>query len=291
MTTAASGTRADRRSVDVMPSMSGMLMSIRTTSGRILAANSIASAPDDAVPTTSISGAKPSSLARWSRVSEISSTMRTRIRSAIDLNRFQSSVEADLLGLYTGGSAKCRRSQLPLKGCGDVSRDNGARIGRENAVLIDEHLECDARRDSIREGTVLVRPEGDREVDVALRVGLLLAMGTADHLSLVGLDLNDRDHVATVVLDGWRSGHRDWLARRVGQRHGRGGRREQGRDDLTILDNHLGRDVLAALDRDGQFGVVGVGEGQLVHIYGQDDVDPVTGDEERANAVDLVQFY
>src|ERR1035437_444299 len=172
MTTAASGTCADRRSVAVMPSMSGMLMSIRTTSGRILAASSIASAPDDAVPTTSISGSKPSSLARWSRVSEISSTMRTRIRSAIDLNRFQSSVEADLLGLYTGGSARCRRSQLPLKLPGDVGRNDGTRVGRENAVLIDEHLVGYAGGDGIREGIVLVRPEGHRKVDVALRVGL-----------------------------------------------------------------------------------------------------------------------
>src|ERR1035437_6900898 len=298
MTTAAAGTCADRRSVAVMPSMSGMLMSIRTTSGRILAAISIASAPDDAAPTTSMSGSKPSSLARWSRVSEMSSTMRTRIRSAIDLNRFQSSVEANALGLYTGGSATGRWSELPLKVFGDVLRNDGAWVGRENAVLLDEHLEGDAWPVGFRQGVVLVRPKGDREVNLALRVGLLLALGPADDLSLVGLDFNDRDHVATVVLDGWRGGRRDCLARRVGHRRDcRGrrrdcrGRREQRRDDLAVLDDHLGRDVLAALDRDGQFGVGGVGECQLDHVHGQDNVDHVTGDEERANAVDLVQFY
>ena len=36
MTTAAVGTSADRRSVAAMPSMSGMLMSMRTTSGSSL---------------------------------------------------------------------------------------------------------------------------------------------------------------------------------------------------------------------------------------------------------------
>src|ERR1035437_2368229 len=194
MTTAAAGTCAARSSVAVMPSMSGMLMSMRTTSGRILAASSIASAPDDAAPTTSMSGSKPSSLARWSRVSEMSSTMRTRIGSAIDLNRFQSSVEANALGRYTGGSATGRWSELPLKVFGDVRRNVGARVGRKNAVFIDEHLVGDAWRDGTREGVVFGRPQGDREVDVGLRVGLLRALGPADDLSLVGLDLNDRDH-------------------------------------------------------------------------------------------------
>ena len=66
-----------------MPSMSGMFMSIRMTSGRSLVACSIASAPEDAVPITWMSGSNPRSFARWSRVSGMSSTMRTWIRSAM----------------------------------------------------------------------------------------------------------------------------------------------------------------------------------------------------------------
>ena len=67
-----------------MPSMSGMLMSIKITSGRIFVASAMASAPEDAVPATSMSGSKPNSFARWSRVSGMSSTMRTLIRSAME---------------------------------------------------------------------------------------------------------------------------------------------------------------------------------------------------------------
>ncbi len=66
-----------------MPSMSGMLMSIRTTSGVRELARLMASLPDAAEPTTSMSLSKPSSFVRWSRVSGMSSTMRTRIWSAI----------------------------------------------------------------------------------------------------------------------------------------------------------------------------------------------------------------
>ena len=47
MTTAASGTSALSRSVAAMPSMSGMLMSIRTTSGVSSAASLSASIPED----------------------------------------------------------------------------------------------------------------------------------------------------------------------------------------------------------------------------------------------------
>ncbi len=44
--------------------MSGMLMSMRTTSGVISLAISIASRPDAAAPTTSMSVSKPSSFVR-----------------------------------------------------------------------------------------------------------------------------------------------------------------------------------------------------------------------------------
>ncbi len=83
MITDAAGAEWDISSVVAMPSMSGMLMSIRTTSGESFVARSRASAPDAAEPTTSMSLSKPSSFVRWSRVSGMSSTMRTRIWSAI----------------------------------------------------------------------------------------------------------------------------------------------------------------------------------------------------------------
>ena len=64
MITAAVGTSAASFSVAVMPSMPGMLMSIRTTSGRSAVAISIASGPPAAAPTTSTSLSKPSSFDR-----------------------------------------------------------------------------------------------------------------------------------------------------------------------------------------------------------------------------------
>ena len=69
-------------SVAVIPSMSGMLMSIRITLGRSFLARVTASWPPPAVPATDMSGSNPMSLARFSRVSAMSSTMRIRIFSA-----------------------------------------------------------------------------------------------------------------------------------------------------------------------------------------------------------------
>ena len=73
-----------------IPSISGMLMSIRTMSGRSFAAISSASAPDAAAPTTSTSFSNPRSFVRWSRVSVMSSTIRTRIWSLIGRSAFAS---------------------------------------------------------------------------------------------------------------------------------------------------------------------------------------------------------
>ena len=64
MTMALAGTCAESSSVAVIPSMSGMLMSIRTTSGWSRAAISSDSAPDAAAPTTSMSFSKPRSFVR-----------------------------------------------------------------------------------------------------------------------------------------------------------------------------------------------------------------------------------
>ena len=64
MTTAAPGTLDESCSVAVMPSMSGMLMSMRMTSGFSRAPISRASLPDAAEPTTSMSLSKPRSFVR-----------------------------------------------------------------------------------------------------------------------------------------------------------------------------------------------------------------------------------
>src|SRR3989304_3388487 len=73
--------RTSRRNASVtsMPSMSGRLMSIRTTSGWVSRANCSASSPVRAAPTTSMSDSNWSSLRRFSRVSAMSSTISSRM--------------------------------------------------------------------------------------------------------------------------------------------------------------------------------------------------------------------
>src|SRR5262244_2310355 len=62
-----------------MPSMSGMLISIRTTFGLVSLASWMPSRPLRAMPTTSMSGSNCNSLRMFSRVSAKSSTIKTRI--------------------------------------------------------------------------------------------------------------------------------------------------------------------------------------------------------------------
>src|SRR5215212_3243151 len=93
-----------------MPSIPGMLMSSSSTSGWSLAASGSASSPEAAAPTTSMSFSKLSSLARCSRVSAMSSTIRTRI-----------------FGLTIGGWASRNCSRLDVSGgtdsmCGPEGR-------------------------------------------------------------------------------------------------------------------------------------------------------------------------
>ena len=83
MITEADGSTAAICSVVAMPSMPGMLMSMSTIAGCRRWASSSASGPEAAAPTTSMSLSNPSSFVRWSRVSWMSSTMRTAMRSAI----------------------------------------------------------------------------------------------------------------------------------------------------------------------------------------------------------------
>src|SRR6266511_3850264 len=73
------GTVFEMISVAVMPSMSGMLMSMRIASGFRSLAIAMACWPVAALPTTSKSGSNPRSFERFSRVSAMSSTMRMRI--------------------------------------------------------------------------------------------------------------------------------------------------------------------------------------------------------------------
>ncbi len=73
------GSRWEMISDAATPSMPGMLMSMTMTSGRRSMAIWIASSPEPAFPHTSTSCSKPRSFVRWSRVSGMSSTMRTLI--------------------------------------------------------------------------------------------------------------------------------------------------------------------------------------------------------------------
>ena len=77
------GSRWEMISAAAMPSMPGMLMSMTMTSGRMSIATWIASSPELAVPATSISRSSPRRRDRWSRVSGMSSTMRTLIMLGI----------------------------------------------------------------------------------------------------------------------------------------------------------------------------------------------------------------
>src|SRR5688572_16901432 len=79
MITAVFGNRLAIRVVAWMPSTPGMLMSIRTMSGSRRSARSMPSCPPSAIPTISTSGSKRRSLATLSRLSEMSSTIRTLI--------------------------------------------------------------------------------------------------------------------------------------------------------------------------------------------------------------------
>src|SRR3990172_10571782 len=81
MTIWANGTSFNSASVATMPSMSGMLMSMRTTSGWVSWANWMASSPERAEPTIWMSVSNCRSLRMFSRVSAISSTISRRILS------------------------------------------------------------------------------------------------------------------------------------------------------------------------------------------------------------------
>jgi hypothetical protein len=85
MMIAVAGARIASCSAVAMPSMPGMLMSSRTTSTDFSLASAIASRPEATLPATWMSDSKLSSLARWSRVSSMSSTITTLIRSVISL--------------------------------------------------------------------------------------------------------------------------------------------------------------------------------------------------------------
>src|SRR6476661_2235126 len=85
MITAVFGNRLVILVVAVMPSMPGILTSIRTMFGSSRSHRLSASSPLSAIPTTSTSGSKRSSFATLSRLSAMSSTIRTRILPLIVL--------------------------------------------------------------------------------------------------------------------------------------------------------------------------------------------------------------
>src|SRR4051794_30060668 len=182
------GARTASCSAVSMPSMPGMLMSSRTTSTLLSPASVMASGPDDTLPATNMSGSNPSSFERWSRVSAMSSTMTTLMRSAT--------------------SGVCRR---------DRSR-------RQDAVLVDELLQSDARCvDGLRAG-VGRRAEHERHVAVEL--------GKAHDLGLLRRDREQHDHVRR---------RRRWLRDVVGRIGW--SRRDRG-EDLYVLNDDLDRSVV-----------------------------------------------
>src|SRR4051812_4168776 len=197
-----------------------MLMSIRMTSGLSRTAISIASRPDAAEPTTSMSLSKPRSFVRWSRVSGMSSTTRTRIWSAISLRLILDAWAVRWVG--SAGNRDGRRTRVrcarrprvlvprrrqPSGGLGPLAgrrRDGLDDLGWQDAVVVDEHLESDTsglsidRRkwsagDRIDEVTnrskgerhVLYRPRGTVHLRELQHFGLLCGDGKDDDLRLV----------------------------------------------------------------------------------------------------------
>jgi len=94
------GSRCEMISEAATPSIPGMLMSMTMTSGRSSMATLIASSPESAVPQTSTSCSKLSSFVRWSRVSGMSSTIKTLITER-----------------SPDGSSGSRRAYRPLLSC------------------------------------------------------------------------------------------------------------------------------------------------------------------------------
>ena len=110
MITGLFGSRCEMISAVAMPSMPGMLMSMTMTSGRSSMAIWIASSPEEAVPATSISRSSPRRRDRWSRVSGMSSTIRTLIM----LGAPNASVRAS----RTTARARPRSAARRCRGCG-----------------------------------------------------------------------------------------------------------------------------------------------------------------------------
>src|SRR5258705_6737789 len=173
MTTAVVGASAASFSVAVMPSIPGMLMSIRTTSGLSAAAICTASGPAAAAPTTSTSLSKPSSFDRWSRVSGMSSTIRTLMRSVIG-------ARLSLSGWTTGRGGRL----LLLQRGRDRDLDD---LRRQDAVLVHEGLQDHAGDVDSLSG---VRQRAQDGVERAGRAGvqqdLRLFRGDGEDEQLVG---------------------------------------------------------------------------------------------------------
>src|SRR5438270_8103045 len=145
------GSRCEMISDAATPSMPGMLMSMTMTSGRRSMAALIASSPESAVPHTSTSCSKLRSFVRWSRVSGMSSTIKTLITA------FASGFSnADLLGCELLDDVRDRQ-----------------------AVLADQPVDGDARR-LLRSGVLRVPQHGGQEANLADVV-----LGELDHLGVL----------------------------------------------------------------------------------------------------------
>src|SRR3990172_8308842 len=214
----AVGRRADSCSAVAMPSMPGMLMSMSTTAGCRLAASSSASAPEAAAPTTSMSLSNPSSFVRCSGVSGMSSTMRTRMRSAICFRlrfgpgpihrwgarparagrrRGRRGGGPGGGGGWGGGEGAVGPARpAPPTACCQGPRRGGTvllrwrryldgEVARQDAPLLDELEEGDAGGDVGRRVPVAGRPQHEGEVPVELR--------EADQLDLLRREPQDDD--------------------------------------------------------------------------------------------------
>ena len=97
-----------------------------------------------------------------------------------------------------------------------------------------------------------------------------------------------------VVADAADGSRRRWRGRCPGNGGGRGlrdGGRQEGDQDLEVLEEHLARRLQTADHRDVRLVGVGRREGDLVHVERQDDVYVVTRDDQGSDAIGLVDLH
>src|SRR6476661_438068 len=250
MITAVFGNRLVILVVAVMPSMPGILTSIRTMFGSSRSHRLSASSPLSAIPTTSTSGSKRSSFATLSRLSAMSSTIRTRILPLIVL-------ACPALASCCQLSNSCRLG-LERRGVRNYAIPAALPIEMVLLLVVLGLRSFDRLRPWHRVG--LVRHQ-DLERDASRRCHRVVILAAHDHTDAVVRVLHERDGLSLL-----RSDLEDQLTLlilttgadstlRTGNLLALAVERHTGlndTDDLDVLHEHLGDrlEVLAGIGND-----------------------------------------